>query len=170
AQMLKESLQDGAKIEMGGAVRAEDKYISPTVLSRVSLDSSVMQEEIFGPILPVIPYKNMDEVIEIINSKEKPLALYIFSKSDENIERILSKTASGGVCINDVVLHYLHLNLPFGGIGNSGHGNSHGYYGFKAFSHERAILKHGPFSPLKLMYPPYTKTVQKFVDLTLKYL
>jgi aldehyde dehydrogenase (NAD+) len=169
-KMLDNSVSCGAKIEIGGEVLPSDKYISPTVLSNVSLDSPVMAEEIFGPILPILSFDSLEETIEMINSKEKPLAIYIFSKNKKNTEFILSNTSTGGSCINDVALHFLHLNLPFGGINNSGHGNSHGYFGFKAFSHERAVLKHYFFSPLKLLYPPYTKPVQKLIEWTVKYL
>jgi len=169
-RMLDNSVSCGAKIEIGGEVLPSDKYISPTVLSNVSLDSPVMAEEIFGPILPILSFDSLEKTVQLINSKEKPLAIYIFSKNKKNIEFILSNTSAGGSCINDVALHFLHLNLPFGGINNSGHGNSHGYFGFKAFSHERAILKHYFFSPLKLLYPPYTKPVQKLIEWTVKYL
>ena len=170
SKMIYDTVDKGATVEIGGVSKDDENYISPTVLSGISLKSPVMQEEIFGPILPVIKYQSLEETLPIINEREKPLALYIFSKNRKNIDYILSNTIAGGTCINDVVLHFLHLNLPFGGINNSGHGNSHGYYGFKTFSHERGILKHSHYSPLKLMYPPYTKMVQKFIDLTLKYL
>ncbi len=169
-KMIEDSVAHGARIEIGGVIRESENYISPTVLSGMNLESRVMQEEIFGPVLPVLPYQSLEETMQIINEREKPLALYIFSRNRKNIEYVIANATAGGTCINDVVLHYLHLNLPFGGINTSGHGNSHGYYGFKTFSHERAILKHSAYSPLKLMYPPYTKMVRKFIDLTLKYL
>ncbi len=170
AKMIHDSVEKGAHIEIGGILNEADNYISPTVLSDIQPDSAVMQEEIFGPVLPVIKYRTLEETAELINTKEKPLALYIFSRNRKNIDFMLSHITAGGTCINDVVLHFLHLNLPFGGINNSGHGNSHGYYGFKTFSHERAILKHSNLSPLKLMFPPYTKLGKKFIDITLKYL
>jgi len=170
AKMIHDSVEKGAHVEIGGTLNEADKYISPTVLSGIHPDSAVMQEEIFGPVLPVIKYQTLEETAELINTKEKPLALYIFSRNRKNINFMLSHIIAGGTCINDVVLHFLHLNLPFGGINNSGHGNSHGYYGFKTFSHERAVLKHSNLSPLKLMFPPYTKLGKKFIDITLKYL
>ena len=170
AKMIYDTVEGGAEIEIGGVSKEDENYISPTVLSGISMDSPVMQEEIFGPILPVIKYRTLDEVLPILSEREKPLALYIFSGSRKNIDFILSNTTAGGTCINEVMLQFMHNNLPFGGVNNSGHGSSHGYFGFKTFSHERAVLKHHRFSPLKLMYPPYTKTVQKLIDLTLKYL
>ncbi len=168
-QMLRFAVAQGAHLEMGGKAEEMERYIDPTIITDVPLDSPLMQEEIFGPILPVIPFEELSEVYRIIRQLEKPLALYIFSNSKQNIAAILENTTSGGVCVNDVVLHFLHLNLPFGGINNSGHGNAHGYYGFKAFSHERAVLKHSRFSPMKLMYPPYTRRVQRLIELLLRY-
>ena len=100
-----------------------------------------MDEEIFGPLLPVIGYSNLDEVIAHINEGHKPLALYIYSRNNANIDKVLSKTVSGGACVNHALIQFLHGNLPFGGINNSGMGNAHGHYGFKAFSHERAVVR-----------------------------
>ncbi len=168
--LLHDSLEKGARIEIGGHTSAEERYIDPTVVTGVSPKSALMQEEIFGPILPVIRYDDVCDSLRLIHRLEKPLALYIFSRDKQTIDCIIANTRSGGVCINDVVLHFLHLNLPFGGINNSGHGNAHGFYGFRAFSHERAILKHRRYSPLKLLYPPYVPWVQKLINLTLKYL
>lgn len=168
--LIADAVQSGARIEIGGVGNKAERYIAPTILSHVSLNSRVMREEIFGPILPVIKYDSLDEAIKFINTKEKPLALYVFSKRRKNIEKVLSNTSSGGGCINDVVLQFMHLNLPFGGVNNSGCGSSHGFFGFKAFSHERAIVRQGRFSLLKLMYPPYTGFVRKLINLTVRYL
>lgn len=167
-RMIEESLKKGAKIEFGGITDASDNYVEPTILSDVSPDFPVMQEEIFGPLLPVIDYRDLDEVLAMIQSGPSPLALYIFSRNRKMIRKVLSNTAAGGSCINDVVVHFMHINLPFGGINHSGFGNSHGFYGFKAFSHERAILKHHQLSPFKLLFPPYTAGVKKLIDLMVK--
>jgi aldehyde dehydrogenase (NAD+) len=169
-KLISEAMEAGAQVETGGKSDPADRYISPTILSGVDTEITLMKEEIFGPILPVIPYHNLDEVIKFINEGEKPLAIYIFSRRKKNINRILSYTSAGGTCINDVMIHFLHENLPFGGINNSGFGSAHGYFGFKAFSHERAVLKQSRFTPLKLLVPPYTKTVRKIYELMLKYL
>jgi len=169
SQVLNETVQSGAKIEIGGELDETEKYIPPTVLTNITLDSAIMEEEIFGPILPILTYTKIDNAINLIRSKPKPLALYIFSKNQQFIDRVLIDTSSGGVCINDTVIHFSQTNLPFGGVNDSGTGRSHGFHGFKTFSNEKAVVKHNRFSPLKLMYPPYTKRVQKLVDLVVKY-
>lgn len=170
AGLISEAVDEGAKVEIGGKSNPDERYIAPTILSEVTFDMALMKEEVFGPILPVLPFHDLDEVVQSINAGERPLALYIFSRNKKNIKRILTHTSSGGVCINDVMLHFLHENLPFGGINNSGFGNSHGFFGFKAFSHQRAVLKHGRFAPLKLLLPPYTKTIEKIYELMMRYL
>ena len=169
SQVLNETVQAGAKIEFGGEFNEAEKYISPTVLSNVNEDSAIMEEEIFGPILPILTYTNIDKAINLIRNKPKPLALYVFSKNQHNIDRILTDTSSGGVCINDTVIHFSQTNLPFGGVNDSGMGRTHGFFGFKTFSNEKAVVEQNLFSPLKLTYPPYTKRVKKIVDIILKY-
>jgi aldehyde dehydrogenase (NAD+) len=109
------------------------------MLTDVTPDMLIMQEEIFGPIVPVLTYKNIDDVIDYISGRGKPLALYIFSNNRENIDKVLSRTSSGGVTVNGFFSHYLENQLPFGGVNQSGMGSYHGVFGFKAFSHERAI-------------------------------
>lgn len=169
-KMIEEAVGQGAKVEIGGKNDPRDRYLAPTVLTGVTSDMAVMKEEIFGPLLPVLTYQHLDEVLNAINAGPKPLALYVFSRSRKNIGRILSHTSAGGTCINEVMLHFLHVNLPFGGINNSGFGNSHGFFGFRAFSHERAVLKQSRYTPIQLMLPPFTKTVKKILELTVKYL
>lgn len=169
SQVLNETVQAGALIEIGGETNEVEKYISPTVLINVKEDSAIMEEEIFGPILPILTYTEIDKAINLIRKKPKPLALYVFSKNQRVIDRVLADTSSGGVCINDTVIHFSQTNLPFGGVNDSGTGRTHGFHGFKTFSNEKAVVKHNRFSPLKLMYPPYTKRVQKMVDLVVKY-
>lgn len=169
-KMIEEAVGQGAKVEIGGKNDPRDRYLAPTVLTGITSDMAVMKEEIFGPLLPVLTYQHLDEVLNAINAGPKPLALYVFSRSRKNIGRILSHTSAGGTCINEVMLHFLHVNLPFGGINNSGFGNSHGFFGFRAFSHERAVLKQSRYTPIQLMLPPFTKTVKKILELTVKYL
>jgi len=129
----------GAKIAVGGILEAADRTIHPTMLTDVTPDMLIMQEEIFGPIVPVLTYENLDEVIAYVAGRAKPLALYIYSNNQKNIDHILSRTSSGGVTINGFFSHYLENQLPFGGVNQSGMGSYHGIFGFKAFSHERAI-------------------------------
>lgn len=131
------------------------KTINPTLLTQVKDDSAIMNEEIFGPVLPIIPYKNLDEAIARINVKSKPLALYIFSESKENINKIIMNTSSGGTCVNDVLIHISNPKLPFGGVNGSGMGSCHGVFGFKSFSHERAVVFQSKLDMTNLIYPPY---------------
>ncbi len=154
--LLDDAVKKGGQIKFGGAFEEESRTIHPTVLTNVSLDSYIMQEEIFGPVLPVITYKNSTEVIDYINARNKPLALYVFSSNKKNVERILKQTSSGGACVNDVLIHISNPNLPFGGINTSGMGGSHGIHGFKTFSHERSVMYQSQLVDLgKIIYPPY---------------
>lgn len=169
--LIEDALEKGANLEMGGTAKLEDRFIPPTVLSNVPKDAKIMEEEIFGPVLPVVTFDELNEAIDLINSNPKPLALYLFSSSRKNRNQVLQNTSSGGVCINDTVLQFSHNNLPFGGVNNSGIGKSHGYYGFLAFSNEKSILKQRTgFTSLKMLYPPYTRKVKKMIDIMIKYL
>ncbi|WCL50567.1 aldehyde dehydrogenase family protein [Leptospira sp. GIMC2001] len=167
---IKEAVIKGAKIELGGEVDASQNFIAPTILSKIPKDSKIMEDEIFGPVLPIITYKNLDEAIDFVNSKPKPLALYIFTKDEKKINKILKSTSSGGAVINDLIIHLANSHLPFGGVNHSGHGSYHGFFGFKQFSHERSVLKQSPVSAIKMMYPPYNNLAKKLVDITTKYL
>ncbi len=138
-KLFDDAVAKGAKIAVGGTLEQADRTIHPTMLTDVTPDMQIMQEEIFAPIVPVMTYKNIDEVIEHISGRAKPLALYIYSNDRNNIDKVLSRTSSGGVTINGFFSHYLESQLPFGGINQSGMGSYHGVFGFKAFSHERAI-------------------------------
>ena len=128
-----------------------------------------MQEEIFGPILPVVKVKNLEESIDYVNKNEKPLALYLFSNKSFVHEKVLQNTSSGGMVINDCVIHHMNPNLPFGGVNNSGIGSYHGKFGFDAFSHQKAVLKSSSLSPFQIMLPPYTKTKETLANLIKKY-
>jgi aldehyde dehydrogenase (NAD+) len=157
-ELLIDAKEKGAMVKFGGQANKSTCFLSPTVLTNVSPESRLMQEEIFGPILPIVEYGNFDQVITFINAKPKPLALYLFGSNQKEYKRILSETSSGGVCLNDCAIQFLHHNLPFGGINNSGHGKSHGHAGFLAFSHEKSVLKQrNGFTSVKAFYPPYTK-------------
>jgi aldehyde dehydrogenase (NAD+) len=137
--LFDDALAKGAKVAVGGTLEQADRTIHPTLLTDVTADMQIMQEEIFAPIVPVMTYTNIDEVIAHISGRAKPLALYIYSNDQNNIDKILSKTSSGGVTINGFFSHYLENQLPFGGVNQSGMGSYHGVFGFRAFSHERAI-------------------------------
>lgn len=166
---IDDALKKGAKVAYGGKVNGNDNFIAPTILTNVPRDSKIMEDEIFGPLLPIVIYSSLDEAIEIINSKPKPLALYIFTKKNGTAKYVLKRTSSGGAVVNDVMLHLVNPNLPFGGVNHSGHGSYHGIYGFKTFSHERSVLQTPKVSIVKLMYPPYTGFVRKIVSLTTKW-
>lgn len=166
---LSKKINSENKLLSDTAVETEN-YIPLTLLPEVSLESPIMEQEIFGPILPILTYKKMDTVISYIRNNPKPLALYIFSKNKKMIKNILNSTTSGGVAINHVVLHLANPNLPFGGIGHSGMGSYHGEFGFKTFSHERSVLKQGRFSLTSLYFPPYTTKLSKMAFRFLRWL
>lgn len=168
--LLKDAIERGATAEMMGEINEKTNFISPVILSGVRADSRIMEEEIFGPLLPIITFRRREEVLEMINSKPKPLALYVFSNRSDFREYILQNTSAGGACINECVLQFTHPNLPFGGVNNSGIGKSHGFYGFQAFSNEKPVLrqKSGWASPY-LLHPPYTAGMKRVVDILLKW-
>jgi len=167
--LFEDAIEKGAKVEVGGNFDDSQNYISPTILTNVPNTSVLMVEEIFGPVMPVRSFSTVDEVIQEINSREKPLALYIYGKNRKNINHILANTRAGGGCINQNTLHFFNLNLPFGGSNNSGIGKGNGIYGFKAFSNERGILKQHIPNALDLLLPPYNNFKQKLIDFTIKY-
>jgi len=138
-KLFDDAVAKGASIAVGGTLEQADRTIHPTMLTDVTPDMLIMQEEIFGPIVPVLTYKNINDVIDYISGRAKPLALYMYSNNQHNVDKVLSGTSSGGVTINGFFSHYLENRLPFGGVNQSGMGSYHGVFGFKAFSHERAI-------------------------------
>ena len=148
-------LQDG-DIVAGGQTNPAERYIAPTVMENVSVDARVMQEEIFGPILPVLSHSELSEAISIINSRPKPLALYLFSQDRAKQKQVLEQTSSGGLCLNDTVVHFSIPELPFGGVGNSGIGRYHGRASFDTFSNYKSVLKRYFLFDLDLRYPPYS--------------
>ena len=163
--LLERSVAQGVRVVVGGRVDAASRYIAPTVLADVKPDSPIMEEEIFGPVLPVLRYDSLDEALRLIRAGTKPLALYIFSHSEATVERVLADTSAGGTCVNTTVVHLINTELPFGGTGESGQGNYHGEFGFRAFSHERAVLRQGPLFLLNRFFPPYTDKGRKMVRL-----
>ncbi|MGE5182457.1 MAG: aldehyde dehydrogenase family protein [Acidobacteriota bacterium] len=163
-KLLDETVLQGARVEIGGEVDAGERYISPTVLTGVRPDAPVMSEEIFGPILPVLTYKSFDEVVPFITARDKPLALYVFGDNPHRVDQVIAGTTAGGTCVNNTLVHFANHNLPFGGVGPSGTGNYHGVYGFKAFSHERAVLWQGRLDLLRQIQPPYGPKVKRVVS------
>ncbi len=153
-------LTDG-KIIVGGENNLQNKYIAPTVLDDVSLDSSVMAAEIFGPILPIIKYTTLDEAIALINSKPKPLALYFFSNNKQKQNQILRQTSSGALSFNETMMHGNINDLPFGGVGNSGIGAYHGKASFDIFSHQKSIFYRPFWGDLNWRYAPYKDNIVK---------
>lgn len=154
AVMRLEGLMRKGKIVYGGKVIPEEKFIAPTILDEVLPDDAVMQEEIFGPILPVIEFSCLEEAVSYINVREKPLALYYFGTT-ACAEEVITKTSSGGVCINDTVMHIANSRLPFGGVGHSGLGKYHGFDSFVTFSNRRAVLNAPTLWDIPFKYPPY---------------
>ncbi len=161
--LLDGTVSAGAKVEVGGGRDAGERYLAPTVLTNVGPDTPIMSEEIFGPILPILTYDSFDEVAPFIAARDKPLALYIFATERARIDALIANTTAGGTCINATLIHFANSNLPFGGVGASGLGSYHGFYGFRAFSHERAVLHQGRIDLVKRVYPPYTASVKKMM-------
>lgn len=152
-------------IRVGGNTDAATRYIAPTVLDNLTWEHPAMQEEIFGPILPVIAFDEMDEAISMVNRHEKPLALYLFTNDKAHQQQILQQVHFGGGCINDTISHLANPNLPFGGVGSSGLGSYHGIASFDVFSHQKSVLHRGTWLDLPFRYPPYCnklKLLRKF--------
>jgi aldehyde dehydrogenase (NAD+) len=147
-------LQHG-KVLIGGQTKPEERYIAPTLIDEVDWSFPVMQDEIFGPILPVLEYGDLSEAIAQINQRPKPLALYLFSRDAQKQQQILEQTSSGGVCLNDTVMHVGVTELPFGGVGDSGIGSYHGKASFDTFSHQKSVLKKAFWLDLDWRYAPY---------------
>jgi aldehyde dehydrogenase (NAD+) len=169
-RLIDQAVAQGAKVFLGG--NAEGRKIDATVLTDVPPDSAVMQEEIFGPILPVLTYRSLNEAFELIAGKEHPLVLYLFSRNRKVAQQVLRATRAGGTAINHTLIHFYQLDLPFGGVGHSGVGKSHGFAGFEAFSNPRGVLDQRlPFSAIEMLYPPYKGKLKEFlIDFTVRWL
>ena len=149
------ALIEPEKVVFGGESNPKDNYISPTLVEETSLDSPIMQEEIFGPILPILTYKKESEIAAVISRFEKPLALYVFSENPGFQKRIIQNYSFGGGCVNDTIIHFANKRLPFGGVGHSGIGAYHGNLSFDTFSHQKSIVKKANWLDLPLRYAPY---------------
>ncbi len=162
-EVLADAQKRGARLIVGGQVDLKDCMVAPTLLDNVNAEMRIMQEEIFGPLLPIVAYSDVGTVIAQINANPKPLALYVYSSDSKRVQRILAQTSSGGACVNQCLMHNVQGNLPFGGVNNSGMGSTHGHHGFKAFSHERSVLMAGRLRLEKMFAPPYTPTRFKLI-------
>ena len=153
------------KVVFGGQHRAETLQIAPTVLDNVTPDDAVMQEEIFGPIMPILSIKSMDEAYNFVKNRPQPLALYIFTNDKKTERRFVREVPFGGGCVNDTIIHLASSNMGFGGVGNSGMGSYHGRKSFDTFSHEKSIVKKYQWIDLPIRYQPYTALKQRLVRL-----
>ncbi|MFC5408426.1 aldehyde dehydrogenase family protein [Larkinella bovis] len=166
--LLDDALEKGATVTMGGQTVAGDRFIEPTLLENVTSKMKLMQDEIFGPLLPLIPYDTREEVIRFLASRSKPLALYIFSRNDSATQYWLDRTTAGNTVINDTMIHFAHTELPVGGVNQSGIGKSNGFYGFQEFSNARGVVKR-QFGITEYLYPPYSDKVKRIIQFLLKY-
>ena len=165
-ERLSKLLRDG-EIVCGGKAEANERYIAPTILRGVSPQAPVMQEEIFGPILPVLSVPSMDAAIEFVTDRPSPLALYIFSNDEATQHKVIDRTSSGNACINDVIMHMVVPELPFGGVGDSGMGRYHGQWSFETFTHRKGVLAKSTHLDVPVRYPPYTDghlALMKLID------
>lgn len=156
-------LLDGENVAIGGDVDEQARYIAPTIIRDVGEDSALMEDELFGPLLPVLRVANVDAAIASVNSRSKPLALYVFSENKRTVESVLARTSSGGAIVNHLLMHVSVPALPFGGVGESGMGGYHGRASFDTFSHRKSVLYKGTGIDPSLMYPPYTEDKKKWI-------
>jgi aldehyde dehydrogenase (NAD+) len=166
---LKDASDQGAVTEFGGSSIAEQRYISPTILTKVNGGMQLMKEEIFGPILPVKSFGELSEAVAYINANEKPLALYIHSSSNKNADYILKNTSAGNALVNELLTQFGNPEIPFGGVNNSGIGKSNGFYGFQEFSNAKGVMKR-KFGTISFLYPPYSAKFMKILRSGLKYI
>jgi aldehyde dehydrogenase (NAD+) len=166
--MVEQAVVEGAQVAIGGA--AEGRDAAPTVLTSVSDESGIMREEIFGPVLPVLTWREREDLVARIAARESPLAIYLFTKDRSLADYVIRETRSGGMSINHAMVQFFQLELPFGGIGGSGMGKAHGIHGFETFSNARSVLRQWlPFSPIDLLFPPYRGWLkQKLIDFTVR--
>lgn len=167
--LFENAVDKGASVIRGGEMIDQQRFIAPTLLADINPDSDIMQQEIFGPILPILEFLDIGTVIGEINSQPKPLALYVFSSDKRLVNQVIKQTSAGDSAINATVIHILHQNLPFGGVNNSGMGKSGGVWGFQAFSHQRSLVE-DKLGLSAMLSPPYTAKVKKLIKTALKFL
>jgi aldehyde dehydrogenase (NAD+) len=166
-RLYEDAMSKGAVELLGGKWIPEERLVPPTLLGNVSEDMLIMEEEIFGPVLPMATFQSNDEAVRSVLSRPKPLTLYIGARSRAFIQYILDNTSAGSTVVNDFLLGYANPNLPFGGVNNSGIGKYMGYYGFVAFSNEKSVIKRN-FGTMSMIFPPYNKTVMFLLNRVLK--
>ena len=162
------SLIDKSKVLIGGEVKKETLQIAPTILTQITWQDALMQEEIFGPLLPILTFESIEEIIDILNQKPKPLALYLFSNDKQNINQITSRLQYGGGCINDTIIHLATTQMPFGGVGESGMGSYHGEQGFNTFCHTKSIVDKKKWIDFPVRYSPYKEIYLKLLQFLLR--
>lgn len=162
ADMVEQANNEGSKVI--ALAQGENQCVAPCLILDPKLDSKVMTEEVFGGPLPIVTYNDIQQALDFINDRPKPLALYYFGDNPSEIRRVTNETSSGGMVVNDCMAHYIQEDLPFGGVGDSGMGGYHGYEGFKNFSHARAVHKQSKLDPLRLVRPPYGKGLRRYID------
>jgi aldehyde dehydrogenase (NAD+) len=168
-RLIDEAVRSGGQIAYGGTYDVDSRYVAPTLLRDVPSSASIRMEEIFGPVLPILTFDSLDAVIAEINAGTKPLALYAWTKNHRTVEALRTNTSSGSLCVNLCLQQFAQHNLPFGGVNTSGIGNAHGFFGFKAFSHERAVMSAGPLSALEMLFPPYNERKRRLSEMLIKY-
>ena len=169
ASQLENAVETGAIVEVGGEAIEHERFISPTILTSVDDSMQVMREEIFGPILPIKSFAKVEDAVRYVNKKEKPLALYIHSKSSANTEYILKNTSAGNALVNELLTQFGNSEIPFGGVNNSGIGKSNGFYGFQEFSNAKGVMRRR-FGTMKFLYPPYSDRFVHWLKKGLNYL
>ena len=171
ASLLADATTRGATVAAGGSQDASQLFMEPTILTDVPAGAAVLEEEIFGPLLPVLTFGELPETAAYVNARLKPLAQYVFTTSAANRRYLLDTIAAGGAAVNETIIHLAHPELPFGGSGNSGLGKAHGHAGFLAFSNQKSVLRQRVgFTGIKPFYPPYTPRVRQLLGWLLKYL
>jgi aldehyde dehydrogenase (NAD+) len=168
--LLNGAVEAGARVAAGGQHDAATNYVAPTILTDVPLDARIMQDEIFGPLLPVFSYQSLNDALRIINDRPAPLSLYVFSEREATVETVLNRTTAGSTCVNEGFIHFINPSLPFGGKGESGLGRAHGYRSFQEFSNERSVLRRTYGSDLlQTLYPPYDRITSQVADWVLRF-
>jgi len=162
---IDEAVEAGARLVTGGLADLERRRLAPTVLLDVPEDAALLRDEIFGPVLPIVRFRRLDEAIDAIRARPKPLALYVFARDEAAIQKVLTSTSAGGTSINNAMVHPANANLPFGGTGESGQGKYHGWFGFEAFSNARAIYRQTLPTSVKVFYPPYGTRTRRALKL-----
>ncbi|MFC5847451.1 aldehyde dehydrogenase family protein [Deinococcus petrolearius] len=168
SQLTRRSVAAGARLVLDGGADPDARFLGPTIVGDVTPDMPLMREELFGPVLPLVPYRHLDEALALIRDHDAPLAMYLFARDPEALRQVETHTTSGGLVVNGTVVHLSNPHLPFGGVGPSGQGRYHGEYGFRTFSHERAVLHERPRSSVGLLYPPYGRALPRFVSWALR--